>query len=128
MIDTEPERKPNVELNPIQEIHQTYSRSSLALFLQAFSALGTAFMLVVVFYGAEWKGGVDADRQLFKEFIQKGDRYPLHRGVKLESQIDQHENRHDEDLKELRQEWLDELRLIRKDIKEARDHSHRSNS
>lgn len=115
----------NIEINPFKEIHTTYARSAWGLALQAFSALGTAFMLYIVFYGAEWKGSVDTNMTRFEAFIEKGDRFPLERGARLETRIVTHEREHDEDMRDLRQEWIAELRLIRQDIKDARQHTHK---
>lgn len=104
--------------NAIQEIHQTYNRSVWTLALQLFNAFGVVAIMVFVFNAAEWKGQVDADRVAFSRFMEKGDRYPLSRGTALEGRVDSHIAANNLELKELRKEWITEMREMRKSIAE----------
>ena len=112
--------------NAIQEIHSTYNRSVMGLALQLFNALGVAIIMVVIYQAAEWKGGVDADRARFQDFISRGDRYPLDRGTRLETRVDTHIQENRLELKELRKEWLGEMKELRKMVEKAR-HDHGGN-
>jgi hypothetical protein len=71
------------------------------------------FCVSAIFYFGEWKGGVDQQLESIQAFVKAGDRYPLSRGTAIEARLSRQEQAHDNDIKELRSEWISELRDLR---------------
>ena len=98
-------------LNEERAIHKT---STIAFALLIANSAALCFVLGAIFYFGVWKGSVDQQLQTFQTFINAGDRYPLARGVAVETRIYKHEEDHQQDIKDLRAEWVAEIREVRR--------------